>query len=226
MGDRKCGAATLAMVYASLGIRGSQEEIWEQVACGDARGTRSARSYLLARDALDRGLSAVVLQALRPWDAIRSCWESGIFVLLNHRLRAESSWGHFSLLVGIEEDQAVVHDPQLGPSRRLSREQLLRLWLPAGNDSEIAGHILVALGRPKDAPATCRGCGDQAEATARCIACCTLVPLRPLAALGCVQPECRRRLWRYLFCPYCDAILSIGGAVHKGDAAPGTPLCP
>ncbi|NUQ61900.1 MAG: hypothetical protein HUU20_05405 [Pirellulales bacterium] len=205
--DRTCGAAALAMVYASLGLEISQERIWEEIRPRACSVAWSARSSLLARHALGRGLSAAVIQASQPWPALQSCWASGIRVILNHRLRPDSPLGHFSVLAGLASDAALLHDPQLGPSRRLTRDELLRLWLPTASDSEIAGQVLVAIALCGDAPQRCAACHAGVPAMIECPGCSSAFPPRPFAALGCVAADCGARLWKYLFCPYCDVPL-------------------
>ncbi len=133
------------MVYASLGLSARQEQIWEEIGLEEGGPPRATRSFLLARHALGRGLDAVVLQSMRPWDGLHACWTAGARVILNHRLRTDSPLGHFSVLAGIDAESALVHDPQFGPYRRLCRHDLLRLWLPTAGSSEIVGHVLVAI---------------------------------------------------------------------------------
>ena len=158
----------------------------------------------LVRHALDRGLSAAVLQAARPWDTLASCWFTGARVILNHRLRPDSPLGHFSVLAGFDDDEVFVHDPQFGPFRRLTRDRLLRLWLPSAGGSEIVGHVLVAIASRDDQPNRCDSCGAMVPAQVGCGRCGNLVPLRPVAALGCSKRDCGARLWKYVFCPCCD----------------------
>jgi len=201
---RTCGAAALAMVYASLGLPDCQKAVWSQIAGEDKDVRRTTGSFRLARHALDRGLSAAVLQAARPWDTLASCWFTGARVILNHRLRPDSPLGHFSVLAGFDDDEVFVHDPQFGPFRRLTRDRLLRLWLPSAGGSEIVGHVLVAIASRDDQPNRCDSCGAMVPAQVGCGRCGNLVPLRPVAALGCSKRDCGARLWKYVFCPCCD----------------------
>lgn len=209
--DRRCGAAALAMVYASLGLSDSQEEIWQQIA-GPGTGTRAARTHWLGQNALSRGLSAVVLQALRPWDVLRSCWGNGVCVVLNHRVRLDSPSGHYSVLVGIDREQAILHDPQRGPARRWDRRELLQLWLPTAGGCEIAGQVLVAIAPQETGEAACSQCRNPIAEAVPCTRCGRSVPLRPFAALGCLRVSCQARLWKYVFCPWCDAAIREAGS--------------
>src|SRR5437762_197108 len=84
-GDHTCGAAALCMVYRAFGIECTQTEIWERVA--KARyGSKRARTYLLAADAIERGLSALVIKASEPWRILQRCHEHGVLPIINHRM--------------------------------------------------------------------------------------------------------------------------------------------
>lgn len=214
-GQRTCGAAALAMVYGSLGLSVAQEEIWREVAQPDARGTRDARTHLLAANALRRGLAAVCLEASGPWAALRAMAAAGVRIVLNLRLRAGSPLGHFSVLVGIGEEAAILHDPAAGPDRRIARGDLLELWKPAEGECESTGHVLVGVGRVERGEAACPECSRPIPGAAACPRCGAGNSLRPAAALGCLHSECPRRLWRRVFCTGCGR---AAGEVRAGVA--------
>ncbi len=204
---RTCGAAALCMAYRSLGIRQSQDMIWEQISQADASGRRVARTYLLARNALHHGLAALVLRAQPSRDAFTRWLDAGVRIILNHRLQADAPWGHYSVLVATEPAAVTVHDPQLGPDRRLAWPELLALWEPLPGGSEIGGRILVAVARRHaGAPlaAGCSSCGTALPREVTCPRCRSRIPLEPQAVLGCAAAACLQRTWETLFCPYCD----------------------
>lgn len=233
-GQRMCGAAVLCMVYRSFGLKLTQTEVWDSIARIDAYGNRAGRTYLLAADAIRRGLCAVVVQARRPWETLVACWSAGVRVILNHRIRPSSVRGHFSVLAGLADEQARLHDPADGPARPMARADLLMLW-SATRGSEIAGHVLVAVSQPvrfrcdttdgatvitesdavtavvadQDVPTEfgCAVCGARLAESVRCGRCGRAMPLSPAVALGCPRWECVGRLWLRVFCPHCDNVL-------------------
>lgn len=207
--SRGCGAAALAMVYASLGRDRSPKEIWQTLGGPVERHDAAIRTCRLARHALGEGLAAVAFQARDPWSALRRCWEQGMRVIVNHRIRPGSPLGHFSVLVSIGPDEVRLHDPQSGPSRRHSREMFLRLWLPTAGRSEIVGHVMVAISRPCVQEMSCQTCGILIPALSVCAGCGSTTALRPVVALGCVQNNCPERMWKYLFCPQCDQASAV-----------------
>lgn len=207
-GKTMCGAASLCMVYRSLGLDCAQEEVWPNVARPGAGGRRTARSYLLGADAQRRGLEAVTLKARSPWPALERCHRHGLRVILVHRITPQAGSGHCTVLVDVNDTEVVLHDPLLGPSRTLTRHELLLLWSAGWSSVDLAGQILVAIGRPDDGGADCPQCGTAIPATVPCRRCRQPVPLRPAAALGCVAAACRERVWEYIYCPGCDAQLT------------------
>ncbi len=211
--ERTCGAAALAMVYASLGIHQPQHEIWRSVAQANEQGSPTAHSYRLAGHALEQGLAAVAVQAARPWETLHRCWDTGVRVIVNHRVRAESRLGHYSVLAGIEAEEVLLHDPQAGPSQRIEREAFLRLWLPVAGGSEIAGCVLVAVGRREEDEARCGTCATLLPESVECAGCGRVVWLRPAGAMGCAQSGCDGRLWKYVFCAQCDR--AVGPVVQR-----------
>ena len=123
---------------------------------------------------------------------------------LNHAA-IESSHGHYTVLVGLDDGRAVVHDPKAGPARNLDRTLLLQLWQPNGPASEITGRVLVAIAPREHATVVvCSRCRAPIPESARCGRCAATIRLQPAAVLGCVAEDCDGRLWEALFCPQCD----------------------
>jgi hypothetical protein len=220
--ERRCGAAALCMVYRSFGLACTQAEVWQEIARPDSLGNRCARTYLLAQDALRRGLAALVVQADDAWQTLRACAAPGLRVILNHRIAPDSTAGHYSVLVGFGDEYALVHDPRRGPGRRLGREELLALWRPFRARSEITGQVLAAFADGSPPVAACPSCGQSVPPSVPCLSCRAPIALRPAAALGCGTAGCPGRTWKRLFCPQCDtARVQIPGfAPAKAAARP------
>jgi hypothetical protein len=207
------------MVYRSLGFECRQEDIWARLT-GGALATRGARAYRLAADALRQGLAAVVVQAESPWRLLFECAQAGVGVILNHRLSEQSPWGHYTVLVAIDEQSAWVHDPQFGPHRHLEREELLRLWQGCPGRTEIAGRVAIVIGRI-DEQISCELCQSILPNAVRCSNCNQLNVLQPAVAIGCVSRDCDGRRWCRIFCPQCDwAETAIGRRSSGVDQHP------
>lgn len=192
--DEYCGAAALAMVYQSYGVDVTQQIIWEGIASNSADGGQCAHTNSLAMDALRRGFAALILRAKQPWKMLEVCDREGIRAILNLRIGRNSHQGHYAVLFGLDGDHAVLHDPQFGGKRRVSREELLDLWEPLSSESEITGNVLLAIAPPIP------------ETTRRCLCSCEAIfPLEPWTLL---QSDREDRLWESVFCPVCDQELS------------------
>jgi hypothetical protein len=224
---RTCGAACLSMVYRSFGKEFPQAEIWPAIAKQNQAGSLASTTHLMAKDALSRGFSAVAMQARHPLQALRLCQEGGIRAILNHRLQAASATGHYTVLVDLDSNSVVLHDPSFGPSRRFSQAELLALWQPNFSNSEIVGNVLIAIAAdPPPAPA-CRFCHTLTPPSIDCPRCKKPIGLRPAAVLGCMNPNCIARMWSCICCPSCDFMVDSSSPVQAegpgGRAAADAP---
>ena len=221
---RACGSACLSMAYRSFGKQVPQTEIWPVIAKANRFGQISSTTYLMAQDALKRGYSAVAIQARHPLQALRLAKAGGIRAILNHRVRADSAAGHYSILVDIDEKEVVVHDPLFGAARRLSHAELMELWLPQVPNSEIAGGVLIAIGAeglPAQPP--CEFCHTAMLASVDCPRCAKAVGLEPGAVLGCIQDGCVARIWNWICCPACDYVFTLRAGAAAGASVEAQP---
>src|SRR5262249_12449817 len=159
-------------------------------------------------DALRRDLHAVIIRAKDPLHVLKVCEDNSIRVILNHRLALDSPLGHFTVLTRVGSDHVVLHDPDVGPSRKVSNADLRKLWEPTGADCEITGRTPLAGAKAKPARPPCPHCRAATPASVTCRNCKRAIPLQPAAALGCVGDDCPRRNWEHIICPYCDVARS------------------
>lgn len=202
---RMCGAAALAMVYRSFGKEVTQEELFPKITGRSLRGAIHAKTYLLCRDALGNGFLGLVVSAREPWKLLQNAKRPGTRTIVNHRIAEDSPAGHYSVVVDVDEDGIVLHDPRLGPERRVARDAFLRLWQPHGPRSEIAGYTAVVVTSNPMALHSCPNCSTMVPMAATCEQCKKVIPIHPGLVLGCALPGCGERTWAKLFCPYCDA---------------------
>ena len=231
---RNCGAVCLRMVYTSFRKEVPLAEIWPAVARENPLG-RSSMTHLMVRDAVTRGFPAVAFQARHPLLALRRCVEIGAHAILNHRLEKDSPVGHYTVLVGLDDRDVIVHDPLKGPMRRIPHAELLELWQPGYPGSEILGNLLIAVAAPPAAPAPepappvpCWLCHTPGVAAAACPRCHKEVGLQPVGVLACFAASCIARLWNSLCCPACDCVFTFslaqaGGASSRVLQEPSEP---
>ncbi len=215
-GNRACGAACLSMVYGSLGKQFPQAQIWSAISKPNRSGQVSSTTHLMVQDARNRGFDAIAFQARHPLQALRVCREAGARAILNHRTRPDAPSGHYSVLVSIEDQDIVVHDPAVGPSRRISHGQLIELWQPRFENAEIAGNVLIAVAPASPTPAEpCELCRTAMPPAVACPRCKEPVPLAPIGPLRCVNMACLARMWNFVVCPVCDTPFTF-----SSEAAP------
>ncbi len=195
-----CAAAALAMVYRSLGIDCSQTELWPRITA-PVRGVPRGKTHLLCRDALSRGLDAVIIRAASPWSTLLRCFNAGVRVVLHHRHSLAHPGGHYSVLVELDDTEIRLHDPAQGPGHRLPRELFLHLWTLGFG--EVVGRVLVAI-HPPTKPIHSETCQHDLPESITCVSCGGTIRLRPAEALGCPVEGCPNRLWAACYCPWCD----------------------
>jgi hypothetical protein len=133
---------------------------------------------------------------------LQRCADPAVRIILNHRLSQEQLAGHYTVLVGISDREIVVHDPLLGPQRRLGRDEFLKLWQPAGY--QVIGRVFLAVAESSPAVSSCSRCGLLLPDTVVCPCCKESISLRPASVLGCGGKRCEARTWDQVFCPGCD----------------------
>ena len=203
--NRMCGAAVLCMVYRSYGQQVTQDEIWEQISQPWLRNTHCAATHKMAADALQRGLAAVIVQTREPWQTLERSLRTRLRLILNHRTSSSSRSGHYSVVVQLSDHDITLHDPQEGPLQLYDRPEFLQLWSTLRQGSEIAGNVLIACGLPDEAAFSCPECARELPPTRNCSRCRKEFPLRPAAALGCLEDGCSQRTWSKIYCPHCDS---------------------
>ena len=204
MGPWTCGAAALAMAYRWFGLEDTQTEIWNRIGTGSLLEPTYIHTRQLAVDALERGLHALVLQVQGEWLAVRQALEIGACCIVNHRLAKDQTTGHFSVVTGLEDFHVSLNDPFVG-SRRLTCDELLKLWGAGMASLSVPGLVMVVIADAKSPIAACSLCQTGTPASELpCDHCGRQVPLEPGTVLGCMRRGCPMRSWDRLFCPWCD----------------------
>lgn len=189
-GRRRCGAAALTMVYRSFGIATDRETIGLELD-GYESNLNRARTFHLSRNAVEHGLAAIPCRLRNPWKFLITGISDDLRIILNHRIRSDSPFGHFTVLIDANKNNETicVHDPQLGPNRTLSKAELLELWTPHGTDDEITGRVAVLISNEPSNEALCKKCENRFS-------------LKPFERYF-------KDSIQTVFCPWCDALQSL-----------------
>ena len=181
-GKRRCGAATLVMVYRSFGLATDQETLWNELQSYSAEKTRT-RSFHLAQNALEHGFSAVVVRVCEPASFLLADFSQARMIPVC-RMRRDSGKGHFSLFLGTDGQTVSLHDPMFGPNRSLDFAEFLELWTPRSTGDEITRNVAVLITVSRNEPMVCPTCSETFS----------LAPLRFFDG----------EAFETMFCPYCD----------------------
>ncbi len=220
--QRACGAACLSAVYKSLGKDIPASAIWPLIAKQNRLGSLASTTHLMTLHALGQGFSAVAIQARHPLHLLSVCQERGIAAILNHRLRDDVPTGHFSVLAGIDDETVVLNDASSGAVRRIPHAEMLRLWQPLSQPSEILGSVLIGISADTAPAPPCEFCHTGIPAQIACPKCQKPVLLRPAALLGCIREGCIARAWNYVCCPSCDYVWTFSEVQASSGQAPRT----
>lgn len=126
-----CGAAAVAMVERFWGVRGVYARDLRHLVRESEGGIRTSD---LATALRDRGYRTRVYRD-RPASLFRALEEGVPPILL---LEGGSPRLHYVVLVALDEDDAWIHDPNFGPERRISRDELMRRWSASGHWALVA----------------------------------------------------------------------------------------
>jgi hypothetical protein len=205
----------------------TQAEIWPRISKPNRFGNVASATHLMVADARSRGFAAIAIQVRYPLAALLSCRDGGIRTILSHRLRTDGPAGHYSVLLDVDAESVVVHDPYYGPRRRMPHAELLELWQPRFANSEIAGNVLVGVANRPAAVPRCPLCATPIPEQVPCPRCGKPVVLQPADLLGCVGSEtCLGRMWNYVCCPACDNMWTFALRPPAPQAAQATPADP
>jgi hypothetical protein len=218
-GVRDCGAACLSMVYGSFGKPAPRAEIWPNISGRNRAGSVSSLTHRMVSDAIGRGFAALAVQARHPLQVLKSCHDSGVRTILNHRLTHDSGVGHYTVLAGLDQSTVLLHDPFYGPSRQVPQAELVELWQPRFPNSEVMGFLLIGIAAEPSPPAACWLCRKPIPPSLQCPHCKQEVKLQPNTFLGCIDPACIVRMWNYVCCPACDCGFSVSSAERAKSGA-------
>lgn len=132
-----CGPASLKMVFAFYGVEKSEEELAE--ACGrDEKLGTTAESIVQAAEAY--GFVATVKNEATYGD-IKSWLDKDVPVIVDWFTRGRADYddsvvpdGHYSVVVGLDDKNIYLQDPEIGGLRTILRDDFLRVWFDFKGD--------------------------------------------------------------------------------------------
>ncbi|MDP3997785.1 MAG: C39 family peptidase [Candidatus Andersenbacteria bacterium] len=126
-----CGPASLKMVLDYYGVAKSEEELARlcgrdpEIGIDDAAIRQTAETY---------GFT-VTIQNEASFDDIQHWLDKKVPVIVNWFTRGRSDYGdsevpdgHYSVVVGLDDQKIYLQDPEIGKMRAITRADFLRVW--------------------------------------------------------------------------------------------------
>jgi len=201
--SRRCGAACVAMVLRSFKKMAKQGPIWAQLREAGPLGKQHIRSISVARYLTMRKLVTTVIRVKDVPKAVRTIAATELRTILVHHREAGSNEGHFTVLLSATDDDVVVHDPFVGPSRRIRFAELEQLMTPSAAGDEISPRIFITVSEHA-AHGLCHRCATPLPTMIKCRECGLENAVADPSCLGCVEAACEERLFECVICQHCD----------------------
>ncbi|OGD79871.1 hypothetical protein A2368_03100 [Candidatus Collierbacteria bacterium RIFOXYB1_FULL_49_13] len=126
-----CGPATLKMVLAYYGIEKSEEELAQ--ACGKDTEL-GVDDQAIKRVAESFGLT-VEIKNNSSFEDIQTWLDKKVPVIVNWFTRGRTDYpedevadGHYSVVVGLDNQQIYLQDPEVGRVRKVERNEFKKVW--------------------------------------------------------------------------------------------------
>jgi ABC-type bacteriocin/lantibiotic exporter with double-glycine peptidase domain len=129
--DYTCGPATLQMVLAFYGIRISEEKLAKLLETNDDVGTRHNSMIDFSRE---EGFN-VFVNTCSKVEEIRRFINEGKSVIV-HFLEPDGNVGHYSVVVGIDDNSIFLNDPWNGENFEMNIPDFEKRWRDDDLDSE------------------------------------------------------------------------------------------
>lgn len=132
-----CGPASLKIVLAYYELEKTEEEIAEK--CGRAPDLGTNASSI--KQAAESYGYKVVIQDEASFEDIQRWLNKQVPVIVNWFTRGRSDYGesevpdgHYSVVVGLDENHIYLQDPEIGKLRTLARADFMRVWFDFKTD--------------------------------------------------------------------------------------------
>lgn len=126
-----CGPASLKMVFHYYGIEKSEQEIAEMCNVDEDLGTNDTT---IQRVAEELGFK-VKIKNNSTFEDIRAWLDEKVPVIVNWFTRGRSDYddsevadGHYSVVVGLDEEFIYLQDPEIGKLRKIEKEDFMKVW--------------------------------------------------------------------------------------------------
>jgi len=117
-----CGPASLRMVLGYFGIKKSEKELAKLSGCSKSKGVEAGNLLKVAKKL---GLKGFIKDLAKTSDIRKYVLERKIPVIVDWFSVDE---GHYSVVVGVDNKNIYLQDPELGKVRKLKIQDFKRIW--------------------------------------------------------------------------------------------------
>lgn len=126
-----CGPASLKMVFDYYGMEKSEAEIAKMCNVDENLGTDDKT---LKKVAEELGFKAEIKNEA-SFEDIQSWLDKKVPVIVNWFTRGRADYedsevadGHYSVVVGLDEEFIYIQDPEIGKLRKITRDDFMKVW--------------------------------------------------------------------------------------------------
>jgi len=147
-----CGPAVLKMILSYYGIEKTEEELAQLAGTTEELGTDDAS----LKHALESFGLKVIIKNQSTFEDIKTWLDKETPVIVNWFSRGRSDYsdaevpdGHYSIVVGLDDEYIYLQDPEIGELRKLTREDFMKVWF------DFTGQYITLVGRNDYKAADC-----------------------------------------------------------------------
>lgn len=132
-----CGPACLKMVLSYFGVEKTEAEVAKECGRDPSLGTDD----ISIKKAAERYGFKVEIQNEASFEDIQSWLDKKVPVIVDWFTRGRSDYddsevpdGHYSVVVGLDDENIYLQDPEIGKMRTLDRDDFMRVWFDFKSD--------------------------------------------------------------------------------------------
>jgi ABC-type bacteriocin/lantibiotic exporter with double-glycine peptidase domain len=150
VGETHCGVACLEMVYKYFGIVDrKQEDIWERRKTKRPDGTNFFMlTKSMVEDLIDHDLQILwghmCLEEEKCRESLEEVFRKRLPLIACKQWDKNPLYGHFVVLIGLEKDEVMYLDPEIGPTRQRKKiSDFINEWQKTGK--EVTGGVFIVM---------------------------------------------------------------------------------
>ena len=132
-----CGPASLKILFSYYGVEKTEQELTQLCGVDKDLGTDDKTIKKVAEQL---GFK-VEIKNFADYDHIQTWLENGVPVIVDWFTRGRSDYndsevadGHYSVVMGLDDDNIYLQDPEIGGMRTIARDKFMSVWFDFTGD--------------------------------------------------------------------------------------------